>query len=241
MIYLSRLYLNPRSRAVQRDAADCHQLHRTVLCAFPAAPKGLPVREAFGVLYRLETGLTRRGIQLLVQSKVEPSWSHLPAGYLTPGAGVTCKAVDQVYDALQADRVLLFRLNANPTRKIHPSDDTAKRVELRTEEQQLSWLRRKGDEGGFALLSVKATGGPAGGGAAGVPNVRTIPREKVTGRRDDGRGLGTRQLTFGSVAFEGLLRVTDPGRFRETLARGVGSGKAYGFGLLSIASPPAPD
>jgi CRISPR system Cascade subunit CasE len=43
------------------------------------------------------------------------------------------------------------------------------------------------------------------------------------------------QLTFVSVLFEGRLRVTDPGKFRATLERGVGSAKAYGFGLLSIA------
>jgi CRISPR system Cascade subunit CasE len=40
---------------------------------------------------------------------------------------------------------------------------------------------------------------------------------------------------FGSVMFDGLLRVSDPDVFRLTLQKGVGSGKAYGFGLLSIA------
>jgi CRISPR system Cascade subunit CasE len=46
-------------------------------------------------------------------------------------------------------------------------------------------------------------------------------------------------MTFGSVLFEGVLQVTDPDGFRETLATGIGSGKAYGFGLLSIAPPRA--
>src|SRR5207248_8052978 len=35
VIYLSRLYLNPRNRAVRLDLGDCHALHRTVLRAFP--------------------------------------------------------------------------------------------------------------------------------------------------------------------------------------------------------------
>ena len=38
-----------------------------------------------------------------------------------------------------------------------------------------------------------------------------------------------------SVLFEGLLQVTDPDAFRQTLIRGIGSGKSFGFGLLSIA------
>ena len=38
-----------------------------------------------------------------------------------------------------------------------------------------------------------------------------------------------------SVQFDGLLRVTDPDRLRETVRKGIGSGKGLGFGLLSLA------
>jgi CRISPR system Cascade subunit CasE len=37
------------------------------------------------------------------------------------------------------------------------------------------------------------------------------------------------------VVFEGRLRVTDAEAFRRALAAGIGSGKAFGFGLLSVA------
>lgn len=46
---------------------------------------------------------------------------------------------------------------------------------------------------------------------------------------------GKPNLTFGAVLFEGVLRVTDAAAFRAALERGIGSGKAYGFGLLSVA------
>jgi len=36
------------------------------------------------------------------------------------------------------------------------------------------------------------------------------------------------------VLFEGHLLVTDADRLRETLRAGIGSGKAFGFGLLSV-------
>ena len=54
--------------------------------------------------------------------------------------------------------------------------------------------------------------------------------DRVTGRRDGQR------LSFGSVVFDGRLEVTDADSFREVLANGIGSGKAFGFGLLSVAS-----
>ncbi len=38
-----------------------------------------------------------------------------------------------------------------------------------------------------------------------------------------------------AVEFEGVLTVTDPAKFHETFTRGIGSAKAFGFGLLVIA------
>ncbi|NIN01663.1 MAG: type I-E CRISPR-associated protein Cas6/Cse3/CasE, partial [candidate division Zixibacteria bacterium] len=109
-----------------------------------------------------------------------------------------------------------------------------KRVELRREEDQIEWLRRKGNQGGFELLAAKIS--------PGVPDVRAVSEPglgKVTGQRASGREGGKiRPVTLASVLFEGHLRVTDSEKFLNiSLAQGIGSGKAYGFGLLSIAPP----
>jgi CRISPR system Cascade subunit CasE len=42
-------------------------------------------------------------------------------------------------------------------------------------------------------------------------------------------------LRFGAVLFEGRLEVTDRELFLTALREGIGSGKAFGFGLLSVA------
>ena len=39
----------------------------------------------------------------------------------------------------------------------------------------------------------------------------------------------------GGVEFQGDLRVTGPEKFRETFALGLGSAKAFGFGMLVLA------
>jgi CRISPR system Cascade subunit CasE len=127
---------------------------------------------------------------------------------------------------------LLFRLRANPTRRISPRCESeknrrfyGKRVEIYREEDQIAWLERKAETHGFRLLAVKVN--------RDVPNLHTIPESKIKGRRSDTE----KPVTFGSVLFEGSLGVTDANRFREALVQGIGSGKAYGFGLLSIARP----
>ena len=38
-----------------------------------------------------------------------------------------------------------------------------------------------------------------------------------------------------TVDYQGVLTVTDPIRFHEAFTRGIGSAKAFGFGLLVIA------
>ena len=44
------------------------------------------------------------------------------------------------------------------------------------------------------------------------------------------------EVISGAVLFEGRLEVTDRTMFLEALRGGIGSGKAFGFGLLSVAS-----
>ncbi len=226
-MYLSRLLLNPQSRAVCRDLADCQELHRTIMSAFPQTEAPGRARERFGVLHRLDVDRRRGRLTLLVQSLVVPDWTRLPDDYLIHTVGEenpAVKPVGRIFQALAPGTVLSFRLRANPTRKIDTKTGPdglrrhGRRVELVQEEQQIAWLKRKGCEGGFAVLSLRVGG---------------LTKEK--GRRRDGR---TAPLTLAGVLFEGHLRITDPQKFvSHALARGLGPGKAYGLGLLSLAPP----
>ena len=249
-LYLSRLALNPLRRDVQRDLADCHDLHRRLLLAFPDQPDITSARDHFGVLYRVEQ--MRDGVVVLVQSSHNPDWARLPQGYLL--ATPATKSLTALYATLQPGMELAFRLHANPTRRISDRNQTqaaqwrGKRVNLTHEPDQIDWLHRKGAASGFTLLTVRAR--PAGlpvsqllphssDAAANAPSdvtdARARPGALVTGRR-----ASTGSLTFGSVTFDGRLRVTDPDLFLAALQQGLGSGKAYGFGLLSIAPVPSP-
>ena len=48
------------------------------------------------------------------------------------------------------------------------------------------------------------------------------------------RKNGKRPVTLLAVTYEGILQVTDPEAFREMLCQGIGRGKAYGLGLMTI-------
>lgn len=229
-MYLSRLLLDPRSRAVRRDLADCQELHRTVMAAFPKIqPSDGSARERLGVLHRLEADRRLNHLVLYVQSLEKPDWSHLVPGYLEENPDLenpACKPVGEKYRGLKTGAVLAFHLQANPTRKVDKKNQKdgprwhGKRVELRQEEEQVAWLRRKGEQGGFDLLAVRVLG-----------------QVKEQGRRQRSGGPGS-PLTLAAVVFEGHLRITDAEKFYDlSLARGIGAGKAYGLGLFSLAPP----
>ena len=215
-MFLSHLYLNPSNRNVQRDIVDCRAMHTTVMTAFPSVDAN--ARQAFGVLYRLEKDTPA----LLVQSKVAPNWGYLPHGYVLLEPAV--KSVGDHYDQLTEGMVLRFRLKANPTKKIDTKTGpdgrrrNGRRVALFGEDEQIGWLERRAELGGFELLNM-----------ASQPELYDV----AIGQSHVERSRSG--LAFGSVTFEGRLRITDRDRFRDTLISGIGSGKAYGFGLLSVA------
>ncbi len=229
-LYLSRLHLAVRNRSVQADLADCHAMHRQLLLAFPNLG-GLPdARDHFGVLYRVEVASNH--VDLLIQSSTAPDWSRLPDGYLRD-PDIAIKRVDPLYAVITEGQRLLFRLRANPTKRISDRNTAqderwrGRRVELRREEDQLSWLHRKAQQSGFALLAVRTQIGHDP-----IADVRaTGTADRVISR--------SHRLTFASATFEGRLRVIDPDAFRQALWQGIGSGKAFGFGLLSVAPIPA--
>lgn len=205
-MFLSRLIPNPRHRDVRRDLAKLYDLHRTLLGAFPDENDGGPGR----VLFRLDWPRDRSNLVILLQSDKEPNWNALPAGYLIES---DCKPIGDL--SFQPRQLLAFRLRANPTRRVGKSGDarwTGKRVGLMQEKDQLDWLQRKAAQGGFRIRSASAS------------------------QQDETQAFKTdHRMKFLAVLFDGILEVTDPELFRNTLAAGIGSGKAFGFGLLSVA------
>ncbi|HMS60294.1 MAG TPA: type I-E CRISPR-associated protein Cas6/Cse3/CasE [Tepidiformaceae bacterium] len=102
-----------------------------------------------------------------------------------------------------------------------------KRVDFRREEERIGWLARKGrDFCGFELTRVGVAPGPESGPARDVFGAVANPAGRIVSF--------DRKLTYGTALFEGELRVTETAAFRAALAGGIGPGKAFGCGLLSL-------
>jgi CRISPR system Cascade subunit CasE len=131
-----------------------------------------------------------------------------------------CFGTKTVPDDYFARPCYRFSLLANPTKKIrsnHAGERTknGRRVPVTQREELIGWLTRKAEAGGFAV---------------NTDSLRTIPRGCEFFHKD-----GTARGTHTAVEFQGELTVTDPVQFRAVVATGIGSAKAFGFGLLVIA------
>ncbi len=204
-MFLSQMLLNTRSRQVWREHRTLYETHRTIMSAFP---EDLPPDER--VLFRREDLRDAPSIRLLVQSIFEPDWSVFgdrPAGYF-----LSAPETKQVDLAFAPGQVLVFRLQANPTVK-----RGGKRLGLFREEDQLAWLARKAEIGGFSIRQE---------------DVRVADMGFVRGKTHSDH-----PTSLYAVQFDGLLQVVDPDLFLHTIQCGIGSGKGMGFGLLSVARP----
>lgn len=215
MTTLSRLTLERRNPTAIRDLGDPADMHRTLMRAFPKASGDAP-RQEFGVLFRVE----HEHATVIVQSQVDPDWGLLPAAYTRHAES---KGIEEVIAAIPTGRVLRFLLVANPTKKVRrqsaakSGSRNSARVELTSDEARYEWLTERASGAGFVL----AGGGPFDG-------------VRIDRLREPTRG-GASGVTIKTVRFEGLLRVTDPASFAAGVRDGIGPGKAYGCGLLSLA------
>jgi CRISPR system Cascade subunit CasE len=119
-----------------------------------------------------------------------------------------------------------FTLLANPTKKLAAPRDAdgkrrnAKRAPVSTREDLIAWLQRKGSQHGFQI---------------DPDTLQTIPRPRQVfvkrSRADEKRHAGLHTAT----EFIGVLKVTDPAAFTAATHSGIGSAKAFGFGMLCLS------
>lgn len=204
-MYLSKLELNPRNRLVNKDLGNAHALHQRIMGAFPDEHRENP-RSDWDILYRQEPNTDL----VLVQSAIVPDWSRLPQGYLT-NQYIKPKPMALMLKYLKNDQVLHFRLKANPSKR---DTNTRKTVELYRESDQLAWIQRQAQQHGFTLIQ----------------DPLMVPLPNIYGRK-----AGKAPIKIFSVLFEGTLQISSLELFHQALLKGIGRGRSYGCGLLSLA------
>lgn len=206
MTYLTQVLIDcATARRLRLWKLDSYAWHQAVWKAFPGRD---------GQQRDFLTRLDERGggFRLLIvspQIPTRPDWC--------PSEAWQTKPIPERYFSR---RRYVFELRANPTKKVAklgPDGQPTKngqRVPLRKREELVAWIKHKGEQGGFEIETDR---------------LRTIPYGPERFQKNGSHGTHT------AVEFQGVLTVTDPQKFHGTFTCGVGSAKAFGFGLLVIA------
>ncbi|MER5852962.1 type I-E CRISPR-associated protein Cas6/Cse3/CasE [Streptomyces sp. NPDC002012] len=212
MTSLTRIVLNTSHRAVRADLTDANSLHKTLM---RLAPDGLGPnpRATAGLLFRLENGTDP---VLLVQTADHPDLTALPDQYGT----AQTRDLTPLFQALTPGLTVRYRITAAPTAA--RSDGTPTRHPITgkrrgkttplTGQDATAWWQRRATTAGLDTTTCWAT-------------PRPFPRKD---RTQPGPYYALTQ-------FEGLARITDTHLLTNALQTGIGKGKSYGAGLLSLA------
>lgn len=211
--YLTRIVPDPRSPEARRDARTAVDLHRRLMSLFPDNA-GPDPRARFGVLHRTED--TPAGPHLLIQSTHQPDLTKLPTTYGT----ATTKPLNALLDALRPGLTIRYRCVASPVRKPGATTRAAYNlpaVVALTGTAADEWWYRQADTAGLKLLTLHSQPLDT---ARGTRNPTTGDRQRINHTR---------------TRFDGTAAVLDPEHLRTKILEGIGRGKSYGCGLLSIA------
>ncbi|WP_326812248.1 type I-E CRISPR-associated protein Cas6/Cse3/CasE [Streptomyces scopuliridis] len=221
-VWLTRIVPDMHHPQARRDTtgdALGQGLHRRLMTLFPT-DAGPDPRARFGVLFRAED--TPTGLHILLQSVHEPDLTALPDGYGTSRA----RPLDTLLNALRPGLTIRHRCIANAVRK--PGATTRDLYNLPAVvplhgPAANSWWERQAEAAGLKPLSTDSHPLDAAGGRHGPRN--SPSRKKVRHAR---------------TRFDGTAAVIDADLLRAKITEGIGRGKAYGCGLLTIAPARTP-
>ncbi|PKO05837.1 MAG: type I-E CRISPR-associated protein Cas6/Cse3/CasE [Chloroflexi bacterium HGW-Chloroflexi-3] len=215
-MYLSKLTIDPTTKISQDHFDNPYEMHRTIMSGFDQFTN----REKANALYRLEfpnkNSYSKYPV-LLVQSSIEPNWEKVKniKGLLLYIPEQTNPSTKQFTPSFKENQILRFRLVANPTRRI---SNFRRIVPIRDENELIEWLNQKAQSGGFEIFL----------------NSLAIERKDIyqfEKRKNDHSSL----ITLHQVEFNGYLLIKEFHFFLRSVEKGIGRGKSFGMGLLSLA------
>ncbi|MCK5806428.1 MAG: type I-E CRISPR-associated protein Cas6/Cse3/CasE, partial [Lentisphaeria bacterium] len=115
-----------------------------------------------------------------------------------------------VADSFLTHDAYRFQLRANPTMRRNAD---RRRLGIYGEDRLREWMKRKADQHGFEILADSLV--------VGAPIDETFVRDRKRGKHV-------------AVDFGGMLEVRDRAAFIHAFEAGIGSAKAFGFGLLML-------
>ncbi len=161
-------------------------------------------------LWRIDRDANKTSLIML--SRDLPDFTSFQKQFGLAGMQVETKTYDRYIETIEGDMCYRFRLVANPV-----VTKDGKRIPLnmnRTEKYQYcttDWLKDRLKRNGAEVVSC---------------DISACKNNRISKHRHG--------ITLYTVQFDGVLKILDSEAVKKALVNGIGHGKAYGCGLLTI-------
>ena len=208
-MFLSRIALDVHRRETMLALSSPGVLHGAVENCFIQ-------NERERVLWR--TDVLGDVTYLLLISREKPKFAHVAEQFGIFGDQGEIKDYDPFLSRIAQGQRWQFRLRANPVRSASiGSNGQRGRVYAHvTQMQQKQWLTERAEKNGFSLADDEFD----------VTDTRWEIFTKHPGEE--------RKVTLRTATFEGILTITNVEAFCKALTEGIGRGKAYGCGMITV-------
>lgn len=205
-MFLTRIQLDPLKRATLIALNNPNKFHGAIQSSYPEPNER--------VLWRIDT-IGDKDYLLILSPKFFNTHSLVNQFGVT-GESAQSKNYDQLLNRITDGSVWNFRLTANPTKSSFQGYESRGKVLGHITEQWVKeWLIKKSAPNGFSVDG---------------DSFRVMFSKWVSFKK---HGKGS-NVVLREVIFEGTLKVENSILFKKALINGIGRGKAYGMGLMTV-------
>ena len=212
-MHISRIKLDVSRPQTMKALASPQMLHAIAEGCFDEHRKA-DADEKIRILWRLDS--LNGALYLLLVSKHAPNFTNLVSQLCLPDELGQSRDYSAFLARIKNRQRLQFRLRANPVHSVSIVKGERGKVTPHVSEfHKREWLVKKADKCGFSLAE----------------NEFSIVETKL--QRFYKENLKD-SIRLSCTTFEGVLTVTDAEIFTSALIHGIGRGKAYGCGLMTV-------
>ncbi|KUP97777.1 type I-E CRISPR-associated protein Cas6/Cse3/CasE [Thermobifida cellulosilytica] len=224
MTWLTKIVPDLRNHQTRADFRTAGDLHRKLvrLSSDLGEERVANPSQQSGLLFRVEE--TRAGLHLLVQSRSPLRLDRIGPGYYD----VQTRDLDPFLARLEKGNYVRYRIVASPTKRLGKSEKNTQRLELTEAPPKPKEYTR-------ALRGAEADEWWRSRAAANGLELRSAYSQALDDVRDPGTTYRSRKIWYPAVRFEGDAVISDADAVRVAVLKGIGRGKSYGCGLLSLA------
>lgn len=243
-MFLTKFPLNMTRRETRRMLASPYRLHAAIAGSFPT---GTSSDKTGRLLWRVDRSPDGPA-NLYVVSPEVPSLVGLDEQIGWPDLDPQWKTrnYDPFLSHIKEGQIYAFRLVANPVVSrcdMRNARGSSKRIPHLTPLQQAAWLvgRDAYETQGVEPPELFAKDSPSRAERNGFAVVRTGEGQGLqlvvsdSRKTDFYQGDKRRKMTLATARYDGVLEVSDSDLLRHALTFGIGHGKGFGCGLLTLA------